>query len=624
MKKFLAVLLAVVLCMSVCSVAVFAAGEDIVVSAKGGTAARGEEIRVPINLDANKGFVTLGIEIDYDADVLEIVCENHEEGKNCVAKRAPKVEKKEDFEVALDYACSNAGQNSQKHTVKPYVMQWAYATVEEDICETGEIAAVTFKVKDDAAFGDTKVEVKVTQASGFGSATRTFVGGEATVTVACTNHTAGTPEVTKEPTCTEKGTKVTKCKDCGATMKTEDVAATGHDWGNWEGSADAKCGEQGEEKRVCKNDATHVETRKTDALEHLWDEGTVTTEPTCEADGVKTFKCTRTGCDGSKTEAIAKLGHKYDNGTVTTEPTCETDGVKTFTCANDATHTYTEVVAKLGHDWGEWEETTAPDCDTPGEETRVCANDASHVETNEIEPYGHTADPDSWTVETEPTLEAEGLRVGGKCEECGADLEDEVMPKLTNVLEGDKIFAVDEDFNEVDLDIKVEVADDEPFSGYVEAWVQTAVAPANLDKVDGNTLLEGYMVNLVDLDRYESLGDKAVKITLNLSADLLAKYENLVVYSYTEDNGKEVYAKLAGATVVDGVVTLTATAAELDEMVLVIAGTAIETVVPPVEDNDAPTTSPETGDSATAIAFAIVMMAIAAGALVVTGKKVRA
>lgn len=198
------------------------------------------------------------------------------------------------------------------------------------------------------------------------------------------------------------------------------------------------------------------------------------------------------------------------------------------------------------------------------------------------------------------------------------------MPKLTNVLEGDKIFAVDEDFNEVDLDIKVEVADDEPFSGYVEAWVQTAVAPADLDKVDGNTLLEGYMVNLVDLDRYETLGDKAVKITLNLSADLLAKYENLVVYSYTEDNGKEVYAKLAGATVVDGVVTLTATAAELDEMVLVIAGTAIETVVPPVEDNDAPTTSPETGDSATAIAFAIVMMAIAAGALVVTGKKVRA
>lgn len=45
---------------------------------------------------------------------------------------------------------------------------------------------------------------------------------------------------------------------------------------------------------------------------HTWDQGTVTTEPTCTADGVKTFTCAT--CGDTMTEAIPALGHDYSAG----------------------------------------------------------------------------------------------------------------------------------------------------------------------------------------------------------------------------------------------------------------------------------------------------------------------
>ena len=48
---------------------------------------------------------------------------------------------------------------------------------------------------------------------------------------------------------------------------------------------------------------------------HTWNDGVVTTEPTCTAEGVKTFTCT--GCAETKTEPVAALGHNYVNGTCT-------------------------------------------------------------------------------------------------------------------------------------------------------------------------------------------------------------------------------------------------------------------------------------------------------------------
>ena len=83
---------------------------------------------------------------------------------------------------------------------------------------------------------------------------------------------------------------------------------------------------------------------------HSWDDGEVTKEPTCEEEGVKTFRCTHEGCTATKTESIKAIGHSWDEGTVTKEPTCEEAGVKTFHCTRTGcSETKTEPINALGH-----------------------------------------------------------------------------------------------------------------------------------------------------------------------------------------------------------------------------------------------------------------------------------
>ena len=178
-------------------------------------------------------------------------------------------------------------------------------------------------------------------------------------------------EVTTQPTEEAEGVKTFKCTVCDAT-KTEAVAKLNHthkyetEWSkdathHWYASA---CGHEEE---------------VADKAAHAWNEGEVTTQPTEEAEGVKTFKCTV--CDATKTEPVDKLAHthKYQDkltsdethhwyasacgheeeisgkaehtwneGEVTTQPTEEAEGVKTFKCTVcDATKT--EPVDKLAH-----------------------------------------------------------------------------------------------------------------------------------------------------------------------------------------------------------------------------------------------------------------------------------
>ncbi len=60
------------------------------------------------------------------------------------------------------------------------------------------------------------------------------------------------------------------------------------------------------------------------ALGHEWDEGEVTTEPTCSKLGVRTYHCTREGCNKTKTETIAKKAH-----TIVIDPAVEATTEKT-------------------------------------------------------------------------------------------------------------------------------------------------------------------------------------------------------------------------------------------------------------------------------------------------------
>ena len=127
--------------------------------------------------------------------------------------------------------------------------------------------------------------------------------------IPATGHSAGTAveENRVEATCTEAGhyDSVVYCTDCGAELSRETVvvAALGHDYEltgwSWSGYESATA------TFTCTHDSTHVEsvTAEGEAITSA-----VTTEPTCTAEGVRTYTATVTFLDteysNSTTEAI--------------------------------------------------------------------------------------------------------------------------------------------------------------------------------------------------------------------------------------------------------------------------------------------------------------------------------
>ena len=202
MKKLLCILLAVVLCFGICPVSAFADGEDIVVSATPSkdVVSVGDKFNVDFNLTKNSGFVTLGLQIEYDSDVLEIVCPNHKAGSNCADVVTNK--------LGAQGSVGNIGENSQYHTANPYIIQWAYGTLKNDVTYTGKIATLTFKAKKPAKNCKSTIKVTVDQASNYADKKITFVGGSTTVEV----HNART-YLTKA-SLSANGSIVNKCEDC--------------------------------------------------------------------------------------------------------------------------------------------------------------------------------------------------------------------------------------------------------------------------------------------------------------------------------------------------------------------------------------------------------------------------
>ena len=327
MKEIFSVLLVVILTFNLCSVATFAVGEDIVVSIESVSAKRGDTVDVPIALTKNSGFVTLGIAVGYDSSVLEMVCPEHEDGGFCCY---PAIQKKTDFGETYGV---NWGANSRYHTVNPYQMQWVYAEG-KDIVYTGEIAKITFRVKEDAPIGTTDLEVTVTESNKADRTKNLFSTVNGTVTVECANHVKDSGTVTKQPTCTAPGETVYKCSVCGAVMATEKApAATGHIWGKWEQTKVPTCTEEGEETRVCQNDPAHVQSRKVYAFGHKFGDWELTKAPTCTEEGEETCVCQNDPAH-VQTRDVAPLGHYVDiEWTVTKEPTLTEEGKREGTCS---------------------------------------------------------------------------------------------------------------------------------------------------------------------------------------------------------------------------------------------------------------------------------------------------
>lgn len=234
----------------------------------------------------------------------------------------------------------------------------------------------------------------------------------------CKNHW-DTGKVTRKPSCTEPGEKTFTCSICRKTTKKESVPATGHNYAStWTIDIAATCEKTGTESRHCQNenctattdqksiaalghnwkdngDETAICTRNgcKATHTHAWDSGTITTEPTCTAQGERTYHCTyeENGiCTATKTEAVKKLGHRYI--LIKKEvPTCESDGILYGKCSR-CSKTITKQDAKnpaLGHDWKD-----------NGDGTAICSREGCGKK--------HTHDLDSGTTTVAPTCTATG------------------------------------------------------------------------------------------------------------------------------------------------------------------------------------------------------------------------
>ncbi|MCR5104366.1 MAG: leucine-rich repeat protein [Eubacterium sp.] len=123
--------------------------------------------------------------------------------------------------------------------------------------------------------------------------------------------------ITTPSTCKSKGEKTFTCKreGCNATRK-EEVPFADHIQGNpvRENEVAVSCTSSGSYDEViyctiCKAELSR-EKKDVAVIGHSWDEGTVTTPAGCTTDGVKTFRCTRPGCNETKNETIKAQGHK--------------------------------------------------------------------------------------------------------------------------------------------------------------------------------------------------------------------------------------------------------------------------------------------------------------------------
>lgn len=176
----------------------------------------------------------------------------------------------------------------------------------------------------------------------------------------------------KAPTCTKAGMVVATCADCGRRRWVYDETrpALGHDWKD-NGDGTATCQREG-----CGKSHTHT-----------LDEGEVTKKPSCEEKGVKTYRCTETNCNYTKTEDIAATGHNWDDGKITTKASCDHTGVKTYTC-KACGDTRTETIAMLEHTWDDGQVTTKPTCTKKGIRTYTCKV-CKATKTEDIEATGH-------------------------------------------------------------------------------------------------------------------------------------------------------------------------------------------------------------------------------------------
>ena len=361
MKRIITCLLTVVLLFSSGLVAASAAGAGTL-SATNASGYRGDTVTVDVNLNNNPGLISMKFQVSYSDD-LTLVSVSNSGLLNGWTTPAPTIS-------------------------SPYTLRWADSLATTNNTATGTLVTLTFRIKDNADIGAQTVTITFNESRDAEGGKNNFANISTAITVKCNhsysawsklndnqhsrtcpacqnvekaNHTWNSGSVTKAASCKEEGVKTYTCTACSAT-KTEAIAKTNdHKYGSWTKVNDTQ------HKHVCSV------CQKEETANHSWNSGSVTKIADCKEEGVKTYTCT--GCNGTKTEAIAKTtDHKYGNwikandtthkhtcsvcskeetsnhtwnsGVVTKKASCKEAGIKTYTCTA-CNATKTESIAKV-------------------------------------------------------------------------------------------------------------------------------------------------------------------------------------------------------------------------------------------------------------------------------------
>ena len=146
---------------------------------------------------------------------------------------------------------------------------------------------------------------------------------------------------TKQPSCSETGTKTYICAECGQT-KDETIQTIPHTWGVGTVLTEATHTTDGLMRFVC----TVCESTKDEVIPALVDAHSFSDKWT--RDSESHWHASTCGHD----VVSGKEAHSWDEGTITVEPTHSTEGLMTFVCTVCGL-TKTEIIPKTGYDIGD-------------------------------------------------------------------------------------------------------------------------------------------------------------------------------------------------------------------------------------------------------------------------------